>query len=676
MAVGIQIEQLDRDAAGTITVRTYDGHGFSVGDKVRFFNVMGGGTYPFMAKNPYTVTRTGTAIMDGRIVVRPSVTFDVVQAGATEAASVQGTIAITAGTPYQNSNQFYLITTASPHGFTYQPELKIKGVTSSAISPLLLSFINAGFNQGEIQVVNTTQFIVKIPRQLIGNPAITWTTGSVVLWPTGLTVAFDDGIRGIGSIGGLTLTSINSKIRARGEAWVVGSMLTLAGNSKGIDYPFLRLFNPMDVSRIARLRQKLLRTKIVTQAQTLRSAMDLVVENFQQTDLKQRRFYINQDGQFVYENKDDAQPATATAPYKIVTASAGSPNISNAAASVAPSSLQVSLDHDGAKRALFRGPTNEEGPVADLIKFDSPDAMGTAYTRVGAPYFDEIVDYPDGTGVNKIRRQQAANSFFLERSLPVPSISFTLRGSGTASWNNLGFTSGYAQITPTTSISVDINTIAAVSGTVTVTTWPLDNGVVVGSQVVVENVKPAATYSGTFTVTGTARVPYPFTFSYLSGTSSASADFRDDAVITVFGKYERTGTAPNQIVTVSLPNPHGLSTGASVTVTGLTGTAGTSMNTTATMTRVDDYTFTYPSTGTNGTATGAGTISAITLVSRWQPGQWVDITAAELGLSGLYRIEQVDWGFEPGSFNQYVTVTCQRRNPKKITKLMSKEFGR
>jgi hypothetical protein len=51
--------------------------------------------------------------------------------------------------------------------------------------------------------------------------------------------------------------------------------------------------------------------------------------------------------------------------------------------------------------------------------------------------------------------------------------------------------------------------------------------------------------------------------------------------------------------------------------------------------------------------TGASTFA---LVNRWEPGQWVDITCAELGLSGLFRIEQVDWTLERGSFTQIITL--------------------
>lgn len=682
MAVGIQIKNLDRDVTGLVSVTCYDGHGFLVGDKVRLYNVMGGGTYPFMASNPYTVTQITAPLMDGGVIIRPSFAFQYQQTGATSVANVTGTATISAGTPYGSSNQFYLLTTSTAHGFTTQPALKIKGVTSSVLSSTLLGFINSEFSTSDIQVYSTTQLIVRLPRQYIGNPSITWTTGRIETYPTGMTVAFDDGIRGGGNIGGLSITSINSKTKFKTEAQTVAAIVNLAQNSKGVDYPFLRLFNPMDVSQIGKASTPLLRTKISTQASTLRSALDLVIESFQQQDLIPRRYYINQDGQFVYEIVEDAKPATATAPYKIVTSDAGTPNTSTAAASVAPYSLEVGLDHDGTKRALFRGSNSVEGAVADLIKFDSPDAMGTAYTRVGSPYFDEVVDYPNGTGGPQ--RRQAARSLFVERSAPVQSISFTLRGAGTASWNNLGFVAGYAQVTPLTSATTDIgyyanfDGIVATGGTVTVRTWPLANGAIPGMPIVVRGISTAG-FSGTFSVAGTAAdAQYlPYSFTYLSATAASQTAKRitgDDVSVTVYGLFVRTGTAPNQIVTVTLPTQHKLATGAVVTVSGLTGAAGTSMNASGTATVVDAYSFTYPSTGTNGTATGIGTISAISLVPRWAGGQWVDITAAELGLSGLYRVEQVDWGFEPGSFTQTVKVTVNRRATKTITKLMRSQL--
>ena len=56
--------------------------------------------------------------------------------------------------------------------------------------------------------------------------------------------------------------------------------------------------------------------------------------------------------------------------------------------------------------------------------------------------------------------------------------------------------------------------------------------------------------------------------------------------------------------------------------------------------------------------TGASTFA---LVNSWQPGQFVDIACAELGLSGLFRVEQVDWTLEPGSFTQIITITFSHK---------------
>ena len=64
-------------------------------------------------------------------------------------------------------------------------------------------------------------------------------------------------------------------------------------------------------------------------------------------------------------------------------------------------------------------------------------------------------------------------------------------------------------------------------------------------------------------------------------------------------------------------------------------------------------------------------VSTFALVSRWEPGQWVEITAAGLGLSGYYRVEQVNWSLEPGSYTQIITITFNRRNPSDLASLIA-----
>jgi hypothetical protein len=67
--------------------------------------------------------------------------------------------------------------------------------------------------------------------------------------------------------------------------------------------------------------------------------------------------------------------------------------------------------------------------------------------------------------------------------------------------------------------------------------------------------------------------------------------------------------------------------------------------------------------------TGASTFA---LQKRWEPGQWVSITCAELGLTGLYRVEQVDWNLMPGSFFQEVRITANRRNPNNLVDIVKR----
>lgn len=69
--------------------------------------------------------------------------------------------------------------------------------------------------------------------------------------------------------------------------------------------------------------------------------------------------------------------------------------------------------------------------------------------------------------------------------------------------------------------------------------------------------------------------------------------------------------------------------------------------------------------------TGASTFA---LVSRWEPGQWVEVTSAELGLSGLYRVEQVEWSLEPGSYVQVITVRFNRKNPTDVATLIATQI--
>ena len=131
----------------------------------------------------------------------------------------------------------------------------------------------------------------------------------------------------------------------------------------------------------------------------------------------------------------------------------------------------------------------------------------------------------------------------------------------------------------------------------------------------------------------------------------------------------RTGST----VTVTMATAHGLASGAQVILANITGSAGTSMNGTATVTVTSGSAFTYTSAGT----AGSGTVTAATafgakLVNKWEPGQWVDIAAPEIGLNGIYRVERVDMAFEPGSFTQRITLTINRTPTRTLSAILKK----
>lgn len=65
--------------------------------------------------------------------------------------------------------------------------------------------------------------------------------------------------------------------------------------------------------------------------------------------------------------------------------------------------------------------------------------------------------------------------------------------------------------------------------------------------------------------------------------------------------------------------------------------------------------------------TGASTYA----LTAWAPGQWVDITAPGLGLSGKYRVEEVSLSFEPASYDQIIRVTFNRKSATDLAAIIA-----
>ena len=45
--------------------------------------------------------------------------------------------------------------------------------------------------------------------------------------------------------------------------------------------------------------------------------------------------------------------------------------------------------------------------------------------------------------------------------------------------------------------------------------------------------------------------------------------------------------------------------------------------------------------------------------------------AEGLGINGMFRVEQVDWSLEPGSYIQRVTITFNRKNPSDLATIVA-----
>lgn len=695
MPFSVRVVGASRSAGGpsntaTITVACEHGHPFRKGDKVNLYGlVQQSGTVGFSDGNPYTVTGINAGRSLSKIGGENSVTgatvlyVDVACPNGYAATDAVTRLGISAGTVIGNSLKVFQITTSSPHGLSAGGRGWLFGLEKvSGLSTQDLYYINRDSLPYTIISGSVIEFTSRAVSSFAG---VNWTSGSVVVGVSAGVVSSADSINPSSGVAGAsgfnpTWTSVRRQML---ENDAVSATLQMIANFTAGDFAIQRLCYPYDLSKIKTTRVPT-RINISQPPASWRSVLDAIIEAYSGGDAKKRRYWIDPDGIFNYDILDDSKPATANAPYKIIVSGAGNPN-STTNPTVAPFSLSLGVDHDTTKRALFSTANNTGQPISDFVRYDSADALGTAATRSGAPTFDDLVEYPTGTTAQLISRQTGARSFFLERALPAQSGQFTLRGAGTASWNNLGFTSGFATVSSPTSVTLPLFAGYSRAGTNReVSAYDFAN-IAVGMQAVITGFSTAwfadGDWNGTFTITDFGRTRLtawdtglPFSYSGTFSLPLAVGPFyainTGYAQAVISGLFVRTGTAPNQIVTVTLPLRHNLRSNATVTVSGLTGTAGTSMNGTVTATVIDEYTFTYPSTGTNGTASGSAALSSLTQIPNWTPGQWVDITAPDFGLSGLYRVEQVDWRLEPGSFQQIVTITFNRRNKKLLTRIL------
>ena len=543
-------------ASNVVTVTTTAKHGFAVGEAVTISGTNGGAGTNFSGRH--------------RIASVPSTTtFTYSQTGS----NATGNTAVTPGSASfaTGSRQRISYNVGSNHGFGKDTVI-ISGVVHS--NSTIQAVVNGVF---QIKEVTATNISVDLPIQ-VSAPFTSFTLTSAVITPNS-TVCIP--------------TNRQARLRippGTNDATAVADIIDVVDAYKFTDYALQRVLNTNDTSAIVGTTATVSSRELIFPTDTLRSALDSVVEIFNGRDGKSRRYWVNPAGQLEFRVVDTAaQPRYATAPYKIITSGAGTPDTITTAATLAASGIQLTYDHETTKNIVLSTP-----PATPL---DVPAVYTRSYTEAGytvranAPRFDAIVEAPavkPATATFFDIVSETASTYLQERRAPVLSASLSLFGAGTASFNNLGFSAGYALL--------DLGSISTAS---------------------------------------------------------------------------RTAST----VTVTMNAAHGLATGATVVLAGITGAAGTSMNGTYTVTVTTTTAFTYTAAGTAGSGTvTAATADGAKLVSRWLPGAWVDVSAPEIGINGLYRVEQVDLTFYPGSFTQQLTITINRTPTRSMTKLLSKQM--
>ena len=502
-------------SGGTATIKTTSSHGFSVGQKVTIAGVSGGGTSTFNSASA-TIGSVFTTT-SGEIN-----SFKYANAGATanDGTNPMGyTVALDG-----NSRTTLILTAQSPDNawiedntplLIFKSTITLSGAFTDPTTTRLLLYgdsatLGKGFSGASVKKISSTSFRLTLEGAMAGT--LGTFTGRVKVYTTGRVW---DGA----NTGGQTAVIIKS---GQTETNAAKQVLAVAHGYHGADYPMRRLIDTGSTTLVSSVSVVRNSEAIYFPSCSLRSALDTVIENWMGYDLFTRRYYVNTNGKLVYEVTDvDQQPTYATAPYKIITTGAGTPNTTTAAATIAPYNLSVAVDHDTIKRAQFNTPsaTQSGGQVSTVLAYgnlktlDGGENRADRYpNRPGAPITETDVDFPTAKSAGAI--QQAAAAWFRERKAPMMSGYFELRGAGTAAHNTSGFLEGYAQ-------------------------------------------------------------------------------------------------------------------------------------------------------------TGASTFA----LTSWAPGQWVDITAAGLGLSGLYRVEEVSLSFEPASYTQVIGVTFNRKSATDLAAIIAAQKG-
>lgn len=424
--------------ASNVTTLDVPTAGFVVGQQIKVSGLSGGGSTSFngiftIASIPssqsLTYSNSGPASQSG------GRSFTVTRKGnSTDRLVLKAT-----GAPALTTNNFNI---SSGDTIYVRGISGVAGSGWSAGNLALLQRIARGYFSGS-QVIVTNAYTVELvlPQAIPGN------------WGT-----FNTGAYLIGAAGQVGPPIVNGQMivkipKGATEDTAVKTFLAATDAYKRSDYAVQRLFNTAGTAQITGGTTFSSTQDVQFGATTLRSAMDAIIETYTGNDVKDRRTFIDVNGNLNYKLVDAAaKPTYATAPYAIITSGAGDPNTSTGKATVAPFNLTVTWDHETAKAAMFTIPATSGATLTqvwsyrELATLDADgNAIETFTERKGAPVLDAVVDFPTAVTNPGAQMQGAAAAYFTERHKPLLSGQFELRGAGTAAWNQYGFTSGYAQ---------------------------------------------------------------------------------------------------------------------------------------------------------------------------------------------------------------------------------------
>lgn len=254
--------------------------------------------------------------------------------------------------------------------------------------------------------------------------------------------------KGKGTIGGIkgATTSTIKFAKGKTDKAILTALLQTYVNPR-LGAKVSELFDPSSVASITSTCT--INEEVVINIGTLRSAIETVKEMAEATDGIARRYYVDTRTKRLVYGKAPASASYADAPFKIVTTVSDNPTGGTATASTLnPRNLAVQYDHEQTVKNVVLL-TSDSGADADT----DADPYVRTYTGVGyaartdAMTLSAVVEAATVSGKNKTTKlTNTAKAYYAERYKPRQSITFEVRGNGTATGQAYGYGAGTAQI--------------------------------------------------------------------------------------------------------------------------------------------------------------------------------------------------------------------------------------